>query len=191
MLNFEDIETEYQEEYDAQLNSLTAIKTDAEANDLIGKVKANKAEMEELTQCAKQIIENEKYKVDLWLQRKLDALQADNDRINEMLKAYFEANEDVAAGKKTKLQFPNGNLGIYVTQKEGYSWDDEKGLLNFLMEARKEDPFAFHGLLKTEMKLDKTAIKSRIEMKDGKPIIDGVEIPFVTRIEKATGVTVK
>lgn len=191
MLTYEDIETEFLEDYDKELNSLTAIKTDVEANDFIGKLKENKAMKEELTQRAKEIVENAKYKVDLWLQRKLEAIQADDERIMEMLKAYFEANEDVASGKKTKLQFPNGNLGIYTTQKEGYNWDDEKALLAFMVKARQEDPFAFHGLLKTELKLDKTAIKSNIELKDGKPYLCGVELPYVTHVEKTTGVAVK
>lgn len=191
MLNYDDIETEFLEDYDKELNSLTAISSDVEANDFIGKLKENKALKEELAQRAKEIVENTKYKVDLWLQNKLDTIKADDDRIMEMLKAYYEANPDVAAGKKTKLQFPNGNLGVYTTQKEGYTWDDEKALLTFLTDARRDDPFAFPGLLKTELKLDKNAIKASIELKDGKPFISGIELPFVTHVEKVTGVAVK
>lgn len=191
MLNYEDIETEFLEDYDAQLNTLTAIRTDAEANDFIGKLKANKAMKEELEQRAKEIVDNIKYKVDLWKQKKFDSIDADNNRIMEMLTAYFNTNEDVVSGKKTKLQFPNGNLGIYTTQTEGYNWDDEKALLKFIQDARKDDPFAFTGLLRTKQELDKTAIKANIQLKDGKPFIDGVAIPYVTHVAKTTGVAVK
>lgn len=191
MLNYEDIETEFLEDYDAQLNTLTVIRTDAEANDFIGKLKANKAMKEELEQRAKEIVDNIKYKVDLWKQKKFDSIDADNNRIMEMLTAYFNTNEDVVSGKKTKLQFPNGNLGIYTTQTEGYNWDDEKALLKFIQDARKDDPFAFTGLLRTKQELDKTAIKANIQLKDGKPFIDGVAIPYVTHVAKTTGVAVK
>lgn len=191
MLNYEDIETEFFEDYDAQLNTLTAIRTDAEANDFIGKLKANKVMKEELEQRAKEIVDNIKYKVDLWKQKKFDSIDADNNRIMEMLTAYFNTNEDVVSGKKTKLQFPNGNLGIYTTQTEGYNWDDEKALLKFIQDARKDDPFAFPGLLRTKQELDKTAIKANIQLKDGKPFIDGVAIPYVTHVAKTTGVAVK
>lgn len=191
MLNYEDIETEFLEDYDAQLNTLTAIRTDAEANDFIGKLKANKVMKEELEQRAKEIVDNIKYKVDLWKQKKFDSIDADNNRIMEMLTAYFNTNEDVVSGKKTKLQFPNGNLGIYTTQTEGYNWDDEKALLKFIQDARKDDPFAFPGLLRTKQELDKTAIKANIQLKDGKPFIDGVAIPYVTHVAKTTGVAVK
>ena len=191
MLDYEDIETEFLEDYDAQLNTLTVIKTDAEANDFIGKLKANKAMKEELKKRADEIVDNTKYKVNLWLQGTLDTLNTDDARIMEMLTAYFEANEDVASGKKTKLQFPNGNLGIYTTQTEGYNWDDEKALLKFIQDARKDDPFAFPGLLRTKQELDKTAIKANIQLKEGKPFIGGVAIPFVTHVAKTTGVAVK
>lgn len=190
--SIEAIEEEIDDEIAKELGTLTEIKTDAEANDFIGKFKYNEALKTELSLRAKEIIENYKYKVDLWLQKQLDTLDNENARIQGMVAEYYSNNPDVQSGKKDKIKFVNGNVGMYTVQRDGYDWADDKALLQFIQDTRKANPLVLGGIVKLEPKLDKTAIKEKANINDeGNIMVDGVELPYVGHHNKVMAIAIR
>ena len=65
MLNtYEDIAQQIDAEYEAEFETMTAIKSDAQANRLIGIIKNNKEEMKLAAAKAKEVISDYKYRVE-------------------------------------------------------------------------------------------------------------------------------
>ena len=165
----------------------TAISSNSSANYYIGIIKANREEMKKITTRAKEIVDDYKFRTELWRDKQIEILENQNNYILQMLKSYYDANGD----GKSKLKFPNGNIGNYAI-RESIKYDDEKALVDFIREEKKKSPLGFQNILKLEYKLNKDELKSKITFtEDGKAILEGVELPFVTHTEKSEAFNVR
>ena len=192
MLNtYEDIAQQIDAEYEAEFETMTAIKSDAQANRLIGIIKNNKEEMKLAAAKAKEVISDYKYRVELWRDKTIDSLENQNQMYLKMLNEYYQAKSP--DGKKMK--FPNGSIGIYAV-RESYNWTDEKALLDYIMEESQnpdlEASGVFDGLLRYKAELNKDALKSKLQFdSNGEAFINGIHIPFVEHVEKSEAFNVK
>ena len=181
MYNLEDLETLVDAEIKENALAAASISSDSSANYYIGLVKANREEMKKITVRAKEIVDDYKFRTELWRDRQIETLENQNNYILQMLKSYYDANGD----GKSKLKFPNGNIGNYAV-RESIKWDDEKALVDFIREEKKKSPLGFQNVLKLEYKLNKDELKSKIKFtEDGKAIPEGVELPYITHTEKS------
>ena len=192
MLNtYEDIAQQIDAEYEAEFETMTAIKSDAQANRLIFIIKNYKEEMQLAAAKAKEVISDYKYRVELWRDKTIDSLENQNQMYLKMLNEYYQAKSP--DGKKMK--FTNGSIGIYAV-RESYNWTDEKALLDYIMEESQnpdlEASGVFDGLLRYKAELNKDAIKSKLQFdSNGEAFINGIHIPFVEHVEKSEAFNVK
>ena len=192
MLNtYEDIAQQIDAEYEAEFETMTAIKSDAQANRQIGIIKNNKEEMKLAAAKAKEVISDYKYRVELWRDKTIDSLENQNQMYLKMLNEYYQAK----APDGKKMKFPNGSIGIYAV-RESYNWTDEKALLDYIMEESQnpdlEASGVFDGLLRYKAELNKDAIKSKLQFdSNGEAFINGIHIPFVEHVEKSEAFNVK
>lgn len=192
MLNtYEDIAQQIDAEYDAEFETMTAIKSDAQADRLIGIIKNNREEMKLAAAKAKEVISDYKYRVELWRDKTIDSLENQNQMYMKMLNEYYQTKSP--DGKKMK--FPNGNIGIYAV-RESYNWTDEKALVDYIVEESQnpnmEASGVFDGLLRYKAELNKDAIKSKLQFdSNGDAYINGVHIPFIEHVEKSEAFNVK
>ena len=165
----------------------TAISSDSSANYYIGIIKANREEMKKITARAKEIVEDYKFRTELWRDKQIETLENQNNYILQMLKSFYDVNGD----GKSKLKFPNGNIGNYAV-RESIKYDDEKALVDFILEEKKKSPLGFQNILKREYKLNKDELKSKIQFtEDGKAMLEGIELPFITHTEKSEAFNVR
>lgn len=183
-INFENL---IDDEIKREALEATSISSVSSANYYIGLIKTNREEMKNITARAKEIIEDYKFRTELWRDKQIEILENQNNYILQMLKSYYEANGD----GKNKLKFPNGNIGNYAV-RESIKWDDEKALVDFIRKEKKKSPLGFQNILKLEYKLNKDEIKSKVQFtEDGKAILEGVELPFITHTEKSEAFNVR
>ena len=65
-------------------------------------------------------------------------------------------------------------------------------MVDFILEEKKKSPLGFQNILKLEYKLNKDEIKSKVQFtEDGKAILEGVELPFITHTEKSEAFNVR
>lgn len=165
----------------------TAISSESSANYYIGIIKANREEMKKITARAKEIVEDYKFRTELWRDKQIETLENQNNYILQMLKSFYDVNGD----GKSKLKFPNGNIGNYAV-RESIKYDDEKALVDFILEEKKKSPLGFQNILKREYKLNKDELKSQIQFtEDGKAMLEGIELPFITHTEKSEAFNVR
>lgn len=185
MSNYDNLEQIIDEEIDSQLE-LTEINSAWEADRLIGIIKKNKEEAKVIEQRAKEVIDNYKYKVGLWKEKSLETLENQNKYMMKMLTDYYMKYSD----GKTKMRFPNGNLGFYAV-REKIEWEDEKSLISYIEEAIKIDS-SLSGLLRMKPELNKEEIKANMKFNnEGQAVINGIVLPHISHVEKHNEVNVK
>lgn len=187
MFGNEDLSQLVDDEIREEAMNAAIITSDSSANYYIGLIKANREEMKNVTNRAKEIIDDYKFRTELWRDKQIELLENQNNFYLEQLKAYYVANGD----PKKRMKFPNGNIGNYAV-RENIKWNDEKALVEYIQEQKKKSPLGFQNMLKIEYKLNKDEIKSRLVFtNDGKATLDNVELPFVTHTEKREEFNVK
>lgn len=185
MFDYDNLESVIDEELDNEVN-MTEINSNWEADRLVGMIKKNREEAKTLTERAKEIINNHKFKVELWRDKQLETLENKNKYMLKMLSDYYMKVTD----GQEKLKLPNGNVGFYAI-REKVEWEDEKALISFIEEESKKNP-SMNNLLRFDPKLNKDLIKSSIKFNtEGKAMLGNLILPHISHIEKHTEINVK
>lgn len=128
--DFDDFNDFLEHEHDSD----SLINTPADANYYIGRVKKNRYMIQLFEDQAKNILKNYKEKVEIWRDKKIEAIENDNARCLLMLKQYFDAT---AKSTDSKLRFPEGNIGFYKT-RQSISIDEQQ-VLDYFNRLKDED----------------------------------------------------
>jgi len=171
---FEDfLEDQYAENKNAE-----CVLDEAKVNYYISRIKKNNEMKQAIIDKAKVILEDYQDKVGIWKEKKIRALDNDSSFYLERLQTYYNAN---AKNNKTKLHFPEGNLGYYKTRSSIKF--DEPMIMEYIdmIRLRDNNPGAYSEFIKTVPKLDTKKLKEFAEIDPETNLfkIDGVAIPGV------------
>lgn len=175
-----DFENFLDEEYSSEKESVSQeeVIDDIKVNYYIGKIKKNQEMKKMITDRSKAILEEYKDKVNLWKEKKHRALDNNNEFLMDQLKKYYDAN---AKNNKTKLHFPEGNLGYYKS-RTSIAFDDEM-IMEYIKMIRKKnnDPTAYSDFIKEVQTIDTKELKNQgvIDLETNTLKINDVAFPGV------------
>ena len=86
-----DFESLIDDEFKREALEATAISSYSSANYYIGLIKANREEMKKITVRAKEIVDDYKFRTELWRDRQIETLENQNNYIlqNHVQKSFF------------------------------------------------------------------------------------------------------
>ena len=142
----------------------------ATANYYVGRIKQNRAKMDEYKEQARQMKDDFKVRVDTWLQSRQKSLDYDTQHCMDMLEMYYEQNKP-ANGKSISL--PEGNIGMYTVPAK-YDFDtQEKQILAIL----SSNP-GLQQYIRTKEEIDRVKIRKDITIVDDEVCIGEHKIPL-------------
>ena len=149
------------------------IKDREQANYLIKQYNKLQAELNEVNETAKSIIEKHKAKVEAWKEEEARKRSWTMEWLASRLKAY--AKEQLINAKTKTLTLPEGKMSFRKNEETNYEED-------ILRKYLQSNPHYSQFLTTPPPKIDKVKLKAAGKFKDGKLMLDGQVVPGIEKV---------
>lgn len=144
-----------------------------QADYILGRIKALKEEVQEVEELGAKKVEKVKEAVEKWVHKSTSNNRHLISHYEGMLAAFV--SQQLQDSKKKSLNFTNGTAGFRAQQPK-FTYDDETLLAS--VKSLPEDVQA--QLVKIKESVDKTKLKKALNITDGTPRINDIEVDGVT-----------